>query len=577
MAEEPEKEVDISELKDLLRSNEITADERYAIEQAIYRLEMLNYVGDDPFLSAHMFSKVEEAFSEKGIKIPDEIKDALEKKSLSIRQAMEKKLLEKKKEYASLLQSKKNSENSSEKKHSEMENMANSRKDIFNSHINNDNNDKPEKYHISERQKAEISFSDDKYIDYEECLQFLDSIEKKKGIKLGLDNMSKILQLLGSPQSNYKIIHVAGTNGKGSVCAMIDSILQSAGLKTGRYTSPHLVKINERFMINGEQISDEKFVEMVNRIRPYLKKVELTYFEILTLMAFIYFNDEKVNFAVVEVGMGGRLDATNASLPFMGVITNIDLDHTEHLGNTIKEIAAEKAGIIKEGMMIVTGCEGDAFNVVRDTCTRKKAKLFPLVKSQTMQDGLKFGDMGGINLLLQGDFQIKNAEVAVSSILALKNKGIQIPDRAVKIGLASADWPGRLDFVENNILLDSAHNPAGIKVLRDELEKLKKDFNSIILIFGAMKDKNIPEMILRLVPSVDSIYLTKANNERAELPENILKEVEKYQHKYIITKSVNDALEKARALATPRELIVVTGSIYVVGEAMAYLQGRNIF
>ncbi len=599
---------DWKSLLENLEEDNLSDEEKELISQVKFRFSMIDYLEDDPILIAHMYSRINEAFVKKNLKVPIKIADYIEKQLLQLRHILSEKILEKKKEYDYLEQKyEKSKPLKKETKKSIWDNDNTDTKNFDNNNSNGGGNGKDGiealKIHLANTLNP-ITLNSNKifsskltsgseqnnnyntitnnnlennYMDYEEALDFLEKIELQKGIKLGLDNMSKALAMFGNPQENYKIIHVTGTNGKGSVCAMIDTILQSASFKVGRYTSPHLVKLNERFMINSKEISDSKLAELVNRIAPFLNKVELTYFEILTLIAFLYFQDEKVDFVVLEVGMGGRLDATNVSKPLIGIITNIDFDHMQHLGNTIKEIAFEKAGIIKEGMLIVTGSEGEALDVIKNTCTKRNAKLLPLFKHKIFAEGITIGPTKKIHVGLKGEFQLKNAEIAYTAINALKAYNIEISERAIKIGLADADWPGRLDFVEDNVLLDSAHNPAGIKVLVKELEIYKKRFEKIILVFGAMKDKDTPEMILRLIPLAEQVFLTKANTDRAQDPEILGNEIEKYKHKYVLTKSVRDAIEQARAIAGPKDLVVVTGSIYIVGEAMAYFKSDRNF
>ncbi len=523
----------------------MSQEEKAAYEQASYKLLQLQYAKGDIVLEGHIISKISDIYNGKPFKMPEQIKDLVEEESVRIREELGRKILEKKKDYNEILQSGL-AKKDAKARGTEAETMG--------------------------PQENETGSG---LLDYEQSLALLEEIEKKKGMKLGLGNMTTALEMFGNPHKKFKSIHVAGTNGKGSVCAMLDNILLTAGFKTGRYTSPHLINFNERIMINGKEISDEKVADLVNRVRPYLKKIDLTYFEIVTLMAFLHFMDEKVDYALVEVGMGGRLDATNVLVPLISIVTNIDLDHTEHLGSTIKEIAYEKAGIIKDGIPVVTGCEGPALEVMESTCGKKNARLLPLVRHRFTTEGLSVGKITGIHLGLKGEFQHKNAELAIAAALALQKSGVGIDEREIKIGLSNTDWPGRLDFIENNVVIDCAHNPAGIKVLVSELERLKKRFDRIILVFGAMKDKDYRQMLARLSPIIDVYILTRADTDRAETPDTLSHEVEKYKHDYIIMEPVSEAVQKARSMAGPRELVVIAGSIYVAGEALAFLQGSG--
>ncbi|MBS3110408.1 bifunctional folylpolyglutamate synthase/dihydrofolate synthase [Candidatus Woesearchaeota archaeon] len=527
-----------------LADENLSTEEKEALSLARYKLFLAQFADDDPALAGQLLSQIDEIYAKRELPVPAAIQAQVRDAAADIRQALEKKMLVKRKEY-SALQARMKSQGMLKKQ-------------------------QPDDDSLASRQ-----FLDDEYLDYESSIQFLDRIQMQKGMKLGLANMTRALQLTDNPQLQYKVIHVTGTNGKGSVCAMLDAILTSAGHKVGRYISPHLVKINERIMINGREISDEKFAELVNYVRPYLRKVDLTYFEILTLMAFLHFRDEKVDFAVVEVGMGGRLDATNTAQPILSIITNIDFDHTKHLGGTIAEIATEKAGIIKENATVVTGCTGDALAVIKETCQAKRSKLVPLATHKVQRRILNIGDLKNVSLSLKGEFQHQNAKVAVTAAKAMQTMGIDLPDRSIKIGLASAEWPGRLDFIENNVLVDCAHNPAAINVLVIELKRLQSVFDRMVLVFGAMKDKDYQGMIEELCPLADKVFLTKVKEERAAEPEELAKEVKQYTKNFALTANVADAVELARSEAGPRDLVLITGSIYVVGDALKYLKGRQ--
>jgi dihydrofolate synthase/folylpolyglutamate synthase len=283
----------------------------------------------------------------------------------------------------------------------------------------------------------------------------INSIEKvltieRKAKDFGLEGVKKFLSIIGNPEKRLKIIHVAGTNGKGSVCAMISSVLDEAGFKVGMFTSPHLIKVNERIRINDELISDENFKRIADFIYETEKKnnVSLTFFETLTVMAFIYFNEKKVDYAVMETGMGGRLDATNVSKPIISVITNIGLEHKDVLGNTIKEIANEKAGIIKPNTTVVTSTKGKALSVIENIAEKHNSKLVVAKK------------LSNIELRLKGEYQKENASTAFA---VLKELGLN--EDIILKGLKKAYWPGRFEFMDGNILLDCAHNPDGMKAL----------------------------------------------------------------------------------------------------------------
>ncbi|MCK4521952.1 MAG: bifunctional folylpolyglutamate synthase/dihydrofolate synthase [Nanoarchaeota archaeon] len=385
---------------------------------------------------------------------------------------------------------------------------------------------------------------------YEEALKYIYSRELF-GIKLGLNNITGLMASLGNPHKKFKSIHVAGTNGKGSVCAFISSILEKQGYKTGVYTSPHLVDFRERIRINGKKISKKNIVSLLSKIKPFIK--DHTYFEIVTALAFTYFAQQKVDFAVVEVGMGGRLDATNIITPEVSIITNISLEHTEHLGNTINKIAFEKAGIIKPNIPVVASKECKGSRVIRDICKKRKCSFYP-VKTRK------------INTSLRGEFQYQNASIALKAIEML-NKKYKISKEAIKTGLKSARWPGRFEHISKNIIFDCAHNAEGAKVLAKEIKKLK--CKNVYIILGIMKDKDIDHICKNLEPVAKEIIITKPKIERAAMPKNIAKFIHK---KIIIIKNVNDALEYAKMKAKEDDIILLTGSIFTVGEAFSFIR-----
>ena len=383
---------------------------------------------------------------------------------------------------------------------------------------------------------------------YKEAIGFLYALESKE-YNLDLGNITKLLAKLGNPHEGLKYIHVAGTNGKGSVCAMLYSILQEAGYKAGMYTSPHLVRFSERIQINNKEITNEEVAELFGKIKPFY--TEETFFEVVTAMAFLYFKEKKADFVVLEVGLGGRLDATNVITPLVSVITNISLEHQKYLGKTVEKIAFEKAGIIKEGIPVVTGAEGKALDVIKKIAGEKNSKVFAV------------GNGHGYDLNLKGEFQQFNANIAVKTIVVL-NERYKLGIDSIKSGLLKANWPGRFEFIDKNILVDCAHNPAGAKVLKNELLSIKNNYNRIILVVGILSDKDIKPMLDELVPLADKIIITRPKTSRAEKPENIAKFIDK---EYDVVDDAKEAVKKAKSIAKEKDLIVVSGSIYVVGEA----------
>ena len=399
-------------------------------------------------------------------------------------------------------------------------------------------------------------------MDYNEAVAYLNNLEQF-GSQLGLSRIRPLLHKLSNPQDSLKCFHVAGTNGKGSVCAMISSILQEAGYKVGMYTSPHLVDFKERFLINNKKISEADVAELATRIKPLADEVakeigQVTHFEFITAMAFEYFKIQNVDYAVIEVGLGGRLDATNViSNPFVSVITSIDLEHTDVLGNTIHEIAFEKAGIIKEKVPVVASANDEAYRIIKRIADSEKSKVRRVAK--------KYNGLLG----LQGDFQKSNAAVAAE---AIKAAGIDIPSGKIASGLEKAVWPGRIDLRSirgKSVLFDSAHNPAGVRVLIPELKKF--EFDRLILVASILKDKDYKTMLNGLAPNAKLAILTRVNNLRTAEPLDLAKCITGYK---IIAANSADAVELALAEAGKDDLILVTGSIYLLGEAMSYLNAK---
>lgn len=397
---------------------------------------------------------------------------------------------------------------------------------------------------------------------YKKVIKFLYSLERFKGIKLGLESINSLLEKLGSPYKELKVIHVAGTNGKGSVCAMLSSILQEAGYKVGMYTSPHLVDFRERFLINNKKITKNEVIKYFDIVKK--QYTNETYFEFITAMAFLYFKDKKVDFLVLEVGMGGRLDATNVVKPLTAVVTNVSLEHTNYLGETIKAIAYEKAGIIKENTPTVTGAKNEALEVIKKVCREKNSKLFLTKHYKKINGYFDVNKYKNLKLNLNGDFQLENAAVAVR-VIDILNKcyGLKINKDSIKDGLKKTKWPGRLEFISKNILVDCAHNPAAFLELRKEIKKLKLKFKRLILVIGILKDKDIKSIIKIIEPLTNIVIITKPKIDRASEPEDIAKYVKK-EHR--IVEDVKKAFSYAKKIAKKEDLVLVAGSMYVVGE-----------
>jgi dihydrofolate synthase/folylpolyglutamate synthase len=431
--------------------------------------------------------------------------------------------------------------------------------------------------------------------------------------KFDLEHMRRLLRELGSPEAKFPAVLIAGTNGKGSTAATLAAILQAAGCRTGLYTSPHLVRINERVRVNGVAIADEDFARLHDRTdraaQELVKSGELpwhpSFFEMITAIAFQHFAEAPVDIAVLEVGMGGRLDATNVVEPLVSVIADIALDHQQYLGNTIVEIAREKAGIIRPGGVAVTLPQmaeaNDALGhamVERDARGVNATQYVPPISPGASQlrtpitryrvgDEERIGqeyhlqvfsqDGQGQDILVQtpllGRHQLRNVALAIATAEELAKKNFRISANNVEQGIRETRWPGRLQSVvvnEQEYLLDVAHNPAGAWALRSALSELF-DGRPLTFVFGAMRDKAIPEMAEILFPLADRVIAAPANNPRSASPEDIRVAAGRVAVELESATNVAAALHRAREVTGKNGLVVVTGSIYIVGEAMRAL------
>lgn len=391
----------------------------------------------------------------------------------------------------------------------------------------------------------------------------------------GLAAITGLLSRLGNPQKSYKTILIAGTNGKGSTAAMTASILCRAGYKVGLYTSPHLVDVRERIVVNGKKISRKEFDRIVESVKDK-KKQHVTYFEFLTAAALVYFQRREIDIAVLEVGLGGRLDATNVCNPLVSVITNIAFDHMDYLGNTLESITSEKAGIIKRKGICVTAVKQEkVLEVLKNVCRQRQAKLYCLgsdIKIKKQKNGsLNYRglhrNLKNLIIPLQGDHQLSNAALALATIEFIGKKGFSVDDAAIYAGLKNTHWEGRLEVLKNDpfFLLDGAHNPAGISAL---CRSLKNDFSyrRLILIFGALADKNYRQMLQRIIPLAPLLILTQLKTKRAKPVDDIMETVKKMGYPAIVTQTVREAIDRAQIMAKKHDLICATGSFYLAGE-----------
>jgi dihydrofolate synthase / folylpolyglutamate synthase len=376
---------------------------------------------------------------------------------------------------------------------------------------------------------------------------------QNRGVKLGLDNVRRLLASLGDPHQGLRFIHVAGTNGKGSVCAMIDSICRTAGMKTGLFTSPHLVRFNERIQINGLPIDDAAVVRGVQRIRTLVdEERHPTFFEITTALAFDYFRSQTVDLVVLETGLGGRLDATNVVLPLVSVLTSIDMDHQKWLGDTLSGIATEKAGIIKPGVPMVSGPQ---FPEVKNVLERIAAEhSSPVSYAEKPLDGF---------IGLAGFHQRLNAAIAVT---AIRQAGLQASPQALKEGLANVHWPGRFQRIDERIILDGAHNPAAARCLVETWRECVGSAKASV-IFGGLCDKDLQGMLSTLGTLAARFFIVPIRNQRAASPADIECFVPQPLSATRCA-SAEQALGLARCY---HEHILVTGSLFLVGETLAIL------
>ena len=432
-------------------------------------------------------------------------------------------------------------------------------------------------------------------MNFAESVSYLYSLGNEVlAMKLGLETVRALAETLDNPQQEFPAIHIAGTNGKGSTAAMTEAILRSAGYRVGLYTSPNLISITERYRVNGQDISESDFARQATVVRQAGEKLVAdgkleappTFFEQVTMIAYLHFAENKVDLAVLEVGMGGRLDATNICQPEVTAITSISFDHQQYLGNTLAEIASEKAGIIKVNLPVIVAPQpAEAMQALVAQAEKLNA---PLVSVAGESFTVKPGSSGRYRLLyrnydvllnLRGRHQIENAMTAILIAEQLRKLGWNIKEQAIEDGVSSAVWPGRLQLIESAklpapILVDGAHNPAGAETLRNFLVEAYAGI-PITLVFGAMADKSSVEMAEVLFPIARQLILTKANNPRAASPQSIAEQTKTLRQDLVCTPHLAEALPNAldaAAHVTPADgLIVVCGSLYLAGELLSYL------
>ena len=425
---------------------------------------------------------------------------------------------------------------------------------------------------------------------YKESLDYLTSLGRF-GIKLGLERTQALLHALGDPQDLFQGVHVAGTNGKGSVSAMLASILQAAGYRIGLMPKPHLVSYTERIQVDQRPIHEAAFAALLTELQPVISKVaaELgppTEFEILTSAALHYFARAGIDLLVCEVGLGGRLDSTNVLNLGVEVITNIALDHTQHLGSTLEAIAAEKAGILKPDSLAITGAQPPALAVIEAAARQQRIPLLRLgheieVRALDREWGgveatitTPAGTYRDLRVPLLGHHQAENAALAVAAIDGLRSRGWDISDGAMRDGLARTRWPGRLEVIDRHpiVLVDGAHNPAGLERSLAAVRTLAKG-RPLVIVFGAMKDKDLPAMLSKLQAMGAPVIFSAIGWQRAAAPADLAKQ---FGEPADVAASSKEAIARARERAGANGLVLVCGSLYLVGEAIALFRRQPI-
>lgn len=441
---------------------------------------------------------------------------------------------------------------------------------------------------------------------YEEALSFLNkAIDYERLINyqynastFSLDRMKKLLAYVGNPHKELPCTHITGTKGKGSTAIMISTILEHAGLMTGLFTSPHLIDIKERIQINHQKISAHEFTRIINDLRPYIQHLRETepsasptFFEILTAVGMLYFKRRQTEMAVLEVGLGGRLDSTNVVLPQVSIITNVGFDHTAILGNTLSSIAYEKAGIIKQDIPVVSGAEApEALSIIEKTCREKDAPLYLLGRDIWVEEVQGFDRNGtrglmckiktwrhtydNIFLPLVGIHQAQNCALVLGALEVMRERGnMSINNEVVLEALSSLYCPARIEVVAKNptIILDFAHTVDSMRFLKKALVE-NFTFNKLILILGFSQDKDLNNILKEIVMDADSVIVTRSKNPRAATPEDLYQRIEKLCGKQPETMdNIQDAIITAKQIASKEDLICITGSAYVAGEARQVL------
>lgn len=427
-------------------------------------------------------------------------------------------------------------------------------------------------------------------MNYEEAMEYLQGLTRF-GINLGLSRIEELLARLGAPhRKGLKIIHIGGTNGKGSTTAMLAGILRAAGYRVGAFTSPHLHSYTERYTINGIQIKKAEIAALLTELRPHLDQMVSagfecpTEFEVGTALAFLYFFREKVDYLLLEVGLGGAIDSTNVAFPLLAVITNVAKDHLNYLGHTIREIATVKAGIIKPGIPVVTAATGTGLQVVEQVSSEKGCPLTRVGQDITWApgdhsiSGQRFsiwgqkGSYKDLEIKLLGRHQLVNAATAIGIVEGLIEKGALVGQEEIRSGLATAFIPGRLEITSHKPLtiIDGAHNYEGARSLKSALEDYFPD-RDMVLVIGMLDDKERAQVVDVLVPGAKEVVVTKPDSPRSGNWQHLAGLASRHTANIYLSEDVGEALGQAQSLAGPQDLLCITGSIYLVAEARGKL------
>ena len=430
---------------------------------------------------------------------------------------------------------------------------------------------------------------------YEEALAYLEDTSSF-GIKPGLERIQALMQALGNPERDYKIIHVTGTNGKGSVTTYISYALFTSGLRVGRFTSPHLESYTERIEINDVQISKDAFGELISRVRQGVEQIIAdgveapTQFEILTAAAFLFFKEQGVDYAVIEAGLGGLLDSTNVVKPIVSVITNVTLDHQAYCGDTVEEIAKHKAGIIKEGVPIVTAAQGGPLGVIEEAAKEKHAPLYIFnrkfgIDSRSVVPGGQIMTISAVDVApamlfttMAGVHQSVNLACALQAVRLIMEQDDAISEETMREGFARATWAGRFEIkkvLDRTFIFDGAHNVAGAESFNMTYQELFEDKPKTI-VMAILSDKDENGIIREVVKPKDTVIAVAAPTPRTKIPEQLVENVRQCVKQVVAQteESVSDALELALRSTQAGDNIVVCGSLYILGEARAWLQDR---